>query len=136
MGAELGAAYATLGFVHVRRGVLPDAHSYWTVPHAVGPARTAELFLTGRTFRGDEAVQLGIEAASLAAPAPLRDEVARLETALHHVVIGSRRRHGGVTALLEKRPPRWTLAVPRDWPADGGERPARAGPDAREARRR
>lgn len=48
------------GFVHVRRGVLPDAYSHWTVPRAIGFARTAELFLTGRTFRGDEAEALGI----------------------------------------------------------------------------
>ena len=30
---------ATYGFVHVRRGVIPDAHSHWTVPRAVGFAR-------------------------------------------------------------------------------------------------
>ena len=51
---------AKLGFVHVRRGVLPDAHSHWTVPRAVGFARAADLFLTGRTFTGREAAELGI----------------------------------------------------------------------------
>ena len=48
------------GFVHVRRGVLPDAHSHWSVPRAVGWARTAELFLTGRLFGGVEAAAMGL----------------------------------------------------------------------------
>jgi enoyl-CoA hydratase/carnithine racemase len=51
---------AWLGFVHVRRGVVPDAQSHWTVPRAVGFARAAELLLTGRTFTGAEAVELGV----------------------------------------------------------------------------
>jgi enoyl-CoA hydratase/carnithine racemase len=67
------------GFLHVRRGVIPDAYSHWTVPRAIGFARTADLFLTGRTFRGEEAAQLGI--ASRALPAaevlPAALEVAR-----------------------------------------------------------
>ena len=58
---------ATLGFLHVRRGVLPDMHAHWTVPRAIGHARAAELLLTGRTFSGREAVDLGI--ASRALPA-------------------------------------------------------------------
>jgi len=67
------------GFLHVRRGVIPDAYSHWTVPRAIGFARTAELFLTGRTFRGEEAERLGI--ASRALPAaevlPAALEIAR-----------------------------------------------------------
>jgi len=58
---------AKLGFVHVRRGVLPDAYAHWTVPRAVGFACAADLFLTGRTFTGREAVDLGL--ASRALPA-------------------------------------------------------------------
>jgi len=58
-----GAKYA---FVHVRRGVLPDAHSHWTVPRAIGFARTAELFLTGRLFTADEAVAIGLASRALA----------------------------------------------------------------------
>jgi enoyl-CoA hydratase/carnithine racemase len=64
------AADAKLAFAHVRRGVLPDAQSHWTVPRAIGFARTADLFLTGRTFGGSEAVELGL--ANRALPA---DEV-------------------------------------------------------------
>ena len=62
-----GAAY---GFVHVRRGVLPDAHAHWTVPRAVGFARATELLLTGRHVDADEAVAMGL--ATRAVPA---DEV-------------------------------------------------------------
>jgi enoyl-CoA hydratase/carnithine racemase len=61
------AEEAKLGFVHVRRGVLPDANAHWTVPRAVGLSRAADLFLTGRTFSGREAVDLGL--ASRAFPA-------------------------------------------------------------------
>lgn len=69
---------ATLGFVHVRMGVLPDAHAHWTVPRAVGFAVAQDLLLTGRRFKGAEAAQLGL--AHRALPA---DEVlpAAIETA-------------------------------------------------------
>ncbi len=76
---RLFAREGKYGFLHVRRGVLPDAFSHWTVPRAIGFARTADLFLTGRTFRGDEAERLGI--ASRALPAaeilPAALEIAR-----------------------------------------------------------
>jgi enoyl-CoA hydratase/carnithine racemase len=61
---------AKLAFMHVRRGVLPDAHAHWTVPRTIGFARAADLLLTGRTFRGAEAAELGL--ANRALPA---DEV-------------------------------------------------------------
>ena len=64
---RLVAEDAKLGFVHVRRGVLPDAHSHWTVPRTIGFARAADVFLTGRTFTGREAAELGL--ASRALPA-------------------------------------------------------------------
>ncbi|MBL8774737.1 MAG: enoyl-CoA hydratase/isomerase family protein [Acidimicrobiales bacterium] len=51
---------ATLGFVHVRMGVLPDAHAHWTVPRAVGFAVAQDLLLTGRRFKGSEAAALGL----------------------------------------------------------------------------
>jgi enoyl-CoA hydratase/carnithine racemase len=59
----VGAKY---GFVHVRRGVIPDAHSHWTVPRAVGFARAADLLLTGRHVGAEEAVAMGL--ASRAVP--------------------------------------------------------------------
>jgi len=151
---RLAAREAKYAFAHVRRGVLPDAHSHWSVPRQIGFARTAELFLTGRTFLGEEAVALGIASRALpsadvlpaaleiardiaANTAPLsvalskrllwegrgltRDEVGRKETALHHVVMGRPDALEGVMAFLERRPPRWTLRVPRDWLRDWPE---------------
>ncbi len=76
---RLFAREGKYGFLHVRRGVLPDAYSHWTVPRAIGFARTAELFLTGRLFDGDEALALGLASRVLPAaevlPAAL--EIAR-----------------------------------------------------------
>jgi enoyl-CoA hydratase/carnithine racemase len=57
---RLMATGAKYGFVHVRRGVIPDAHSHWTVPRAVGFTRAAELLLTGRHFTAEEAVAMGL----------------------------------------------------------------------------
>jgi enoyl-CoA hydratase/carnithine racemase len=137
---RLVAEDAKLGFVHVRRGVLPDAHAHWTVPRAVGHARAADLLLTGRTFSGREAVELGIANRALPADdvlpatldiardiaehtAPLsvaltkrllwasptldRDEVGRLETEYHRLVMGTPDAREGVMAWLERRDPKW-----------------------------
>jgi enoyl-CoA hydratase/carnithine racemase len=57
---RLFAREGRYGFLHVRRGVLPDAYAHWTVPRAIGFARTAELFLTGRLLGGDEALAYGL----------------------------------------------------------------------------
>ena len=148
---RLAARDAKLAFAHVRRGVLPDAHSHWTVPRAIGFARTAELFLTGRHVTGEEAAAMGLVSRALPAPevlpaalelardiavhcAPLsvalskrllwesrtldRAEVGRRETAYHHLVMGRPDALEGVLAFLERRAPKWNLAVPRDWPPD------------------
>src|SRR6185437_10635114 len=72
------AADARYGVVQVRRGVVGDAYSHWVLPRLVGIARAAEILLTGATFDGRRAVELGI--ASRVLPA---DEVlsAALEVA-------------------------------------------------------
>jgi enoyl-CoA hydratase/carnithine racemase len=62
---RLVAEDAKLAFVHVRRGVIPDAHAHWTVPRAVGFARATELLLTGRTFSGREAAEMGLASRAL-----------------------------------------------------------------------
>ncbi|MBU6328777.1 MAG: enoyl-CoA hydratase/isomerase family protein [Acidobacteria bacterium] len=54
------ALEAKYGIVQVRRGVMPDAFSHWTLPRIAGMATAADLLLTGRTFTGAEAVQLGV----------------------------------------------------------------------------
>ena len=54
------AADARYGVVQVRRGVLPDAYSHWALPRIAGLAAAADVLLTGRTFDGWEAKDLGI----------------------------------------------------------------------------
>jgi enoyl-CoA hydratase/carnithine racemase len=143
------ATGAKYGFVHVRRGVIPDAHAHWTVPRAVGFAQALDLLLTGRHFTAEEAVAMGL-ATRAAAPgdvlttalglarelatntAPLSvaitkrllwasppltaDDAERLETAMHHHVMGEADAREGVMAFLERRDPEWTLSPTEDWP--------------------
>lgn len=66
---------AKYGVVQVRRGVIPDCMSHWTLTQLTGLGVAAELLLTGRTFDGRQAAELGI--ANRALPA---DRV--LDTAL------------------------------------------------------
>ena len=46
-------------------------------------------------------------------------EVDDLESAAHQVLMGSPDALEGGAAAFEKRPPRWTSSVSRDWPSDG-----------------
>jgi enoyl-CoA hydratase/carnithine racemase len=48
------------GVLQVRRGVMPDAYSHWTLPRLFGTERAAELMLTGRHISGDEAERMGL----------------------------------------------------------------------------
>jgi enoyl-CoA hydratase/carnithine racemase len=57
-----GAKYAV---AQVRRGVIPDCMSHWTLPHLAGGAVAADILLTGRTFDGAEAVAMGIATRTL-----------------------------------------------------------------------
>ena len=59
------ATGAKYGIVQVRRGVLPDAHSHWTLPRIAGFAHATELLLTGRHFTAEEAVAMGIASRAL-----------------------------------------------------------------------
>ena len=43
-----------------RRGVVGDAFSHWVLPRVVGIANAAEILLTGATFDGRRAVELGL----------------------------------------------------------------------------
>lgn len=51
---------AVYGLNQVRRGVLADGYSHWTLPRLVGMANAADIMLTGRTFDGDEAKAMGL----------------------------------------------------------------------------
>ena len=65
---RLIAAEGTYGVVQVRRGVMPDGYSHWTLPRIAGMAAAADVLLTGRTFGGEEAVALGIASRCLPGP--------------------------------------------------------------------
>jgi enoyl-CoA hydratase/carnithine racemase len=54
------AADAKYGIVQVRRGVMGDGYSHWTLPRLVGAEHAADILLTGRTFDGREAKALGL----------------------------------------------------------------------------
>jgi enoyl-CoA hydratase/carnithine racemase len=62
---------AKCGVVQVRRGVLGDCMSHWTLPHLAGAATAADLLLTGRTFSGSDAPAMGIATRALPAPSVL-----------------------------------------------------------------
>ena len=51
---------AKYGVVQVRRGVIPDCMSHWTLTHLTSLGVAAEVLLTGRTFTGAQAAELGI----------------------------------------------------------------------------
>lgn len=51
---------AKLSFRFTRLGILPDAASHWLLPRIVGVSRAMELLMTGRTFTGAEAAELGL----------------------------------------------------------------------------
>jgi len=48
------------GIVQVRRGVMGDAYSHWTMVRQIGLSRAAEMMLTGKTYRGSEIESLGV----------------------------------------------------------------------------
>ena len=76
---RLAASEAKYAVLQVRRGIMPDGYAHWTLPRLVGSSNAAEILLTGRTFTGDEAAQIGL--ASRALPAnevlPAALEIAR-----------------------------------------------------------
>ena len=51
---------AKIGFVFVRRGVVPEACSSWFLPRIVGISKAAELVYTGRIFRAREEAGSGL----------------------------------------------------------------------------
>ncbi|WP_406281065.1 enoyl-CoA hydratase/isomerase family protein [Embleya sp. NBC_00896] len=137
---------AKLAIPQTRRGMVPDAQSHWTVPAATSRAVAADILLTGRTFRGSEALALGLASRALPAaevlPAALEiahdiatnvhpvsaaltkrllwadagpDEVERLETAYHRVLMGTDDAKEGPRAWMERRAPRWTGTVSGAW---------------------
>jgi len=135
---------AKYGIVQVRRGMMGDGMSHWTLPRIAGFANAADVLLTGRTFDGDDALRMGVcswvldndqvlptaleiardivvnvSPASAAASkhalwrtwSSTADDIERIETELHHVLMRLPDAKEGVEAFLERRDPRWTTRV-------------------------
>ncbi len=60
MDIRLAADDARIGFVFVRRGIVPEACSSWFLPRVVGISRAMEWVATGRVFDAREALEGGL----------------------------------------------------------------------------
>jgi enoyl-CoA hydratase/carnithine racemase len=60
MDVRLAADDAKMGFVFVRRGIVPEAASSWFLPRVVGISRAMEWAATGRVFSAQEALEGGL----------------------------------------------------------------------------
>jgi enoyl-CoA hydratase/carnithine racemase len=60
MDVRLASESARVGFVFVRRGIVPEACSSWFLPRLVGIGRAMEWVATGRVFEAQEALQGGL----------------------------------------------------------------------------
>ena len=60
MDIRLAADDARIGFVFVRRGIVPEACSSWFLPRVVGISRAMEWVATGRVFDAQEALESGL----------------------------------------------------------------------------
>jgi enoyl-CoA hydratase/carnithine racemase len=60
MDIRIAAADAKVGFVFVRRGIVPEACSSWFLPRVVGIAKATELVYTGRVFQAAEEAESGL----------------------------------------------------------------------------
>jgi enoyl-CoA hydratase/carnithine racemase len=60
MDIRLAADDARLGFVFVRRGIVPEACSSWFLPRVVGISQAMEWVATGRVFSAQEALAGGL----------------------------------------------------------------------------
>src|SRR5438128_4698554 len=92
---RLAAESANIGFVFVRRGVLPEPLSTWIMPRLVGMARAAELLLTGRIVDARDALAFGI---------------------VSRVVPDAELLPAAPALAAEERPPRWSMRPSRDLP--------------------
>ncbi len=60
MDIRLAADDARMGFVFVRRGIVPEACSSWFLPRIVGISRAMEWVATGRVFTAQEGLDGGL----------------------------------------------------------------------------
>jgi enoyl-CoA hydratase/carnithine racemase len=81
---RVAAEDAKLGFVFTRRGLVPEANSLWMLSRAVGASRALELLLTGRTFSGTEAFEIGLVSRALPAGQVLEATLAMAQDIATH----------------------------------------------------
>jgi enoyl-CoA hydratase/carnithine racemase len=60
MDVRLASEEARIGFVFVRRGIIPEAASSWFLPRVVGISQAMEWVATGRVFQAQEALAGGL----------------------------------------------------------------------------
>ncbi|MFZ5722914.1 MAG: enoyl-CoA hydratase-related protein [Pseudomonadota bacterium] len=60
MDIRLAADSAKMGFVFVRRGIVPDGAASWLLPKVVGLPQALEWTLSGRVFGAEEALRGGL----------------------------------------------------------------------------
>ena len=60
MDVRIAADDTRIGFVFVRRGIVPEACSSWFLPRVVGISRAMEWVSTGRVFDAREALEGGL----------------------------------------------------------------------------
>ena len=60
MDIRLAAEGSKMGFVFVRRGIVPEACSSWFLPRLVGISQAVEWAATGRVFSAEEALAGGL----------------------------------------------------------------------------
>ncbi len=60
MDIRIASESARIGFVFVRRGVVPELASPWFLPRIVGVSKAAELLYTGRIIGAQEALECGL----------------------------------------------------------------------------
>jgi enoyl-CoA hydratase/carnithine racemase len=118
---RLVASDAKLAFAFVRRGIIPELGSHAILPRVIGFSRAADLLLSGRTIRGQQAAELGLASEALPAEAvvPRAMEWARdvaANAAPASVAIAKRLLWEGVTET-----PRETMAKERPLLAWVGE---------------
>jgi len=60
MDVRMASTEARMGFVFVRRGIVPEACSSWFLPRLVGISRAMEWVATGRIFPASDALDAGL----------------------------------------------------------------------------
>ncbi len=57
---RIASERARIGFVFVRRGIIPEAASTWILPRLIGLSRSLDLMITGRILDAREALEYGL----------------------------------------------------------------------------